>query len=36
VQKLGGTAIIVGDRLPTLATHKLGSVAEVLGLLAEI
>ncbi len=36
VQKLGGTAIIVGDRQPTLATHKLGSVAEVLGLLAEI
>lgn len=36
VQELGGTAIIVGDRRPTLATHKLASVGEVLGLLAGI
>jgi trehalose 6-phosphate phosphatase len=36
VQELGGTAIIVGERLPTLATHKLGSVAAVLDLLSKI
>lgn len=36
VQELGGTAIIVGDRRPTLATRKLASVGEVLGLLAGI
>lgn len=36
VQELGGTAIIVGDRRPTLATRKLDSVAAVLELLARI
>jgi trehalose 6-phosphate phosphatase len=36
VQEMGGTAIIVGDRRPTLATHKLASVAAVLELLARI
>jgi trehalose 6-phosphate phosphatase len=36
VQELGGTAIIVGNRRPTLATHKLGSVDAVLDLLAKI
>jgi trehalose 6-phosphate phosphatase len=33
VQELGGTAIIVGERRPTLATYKLDSVAAVLDLL---
>lgn len=36
VQELGGTAIIVGNRRPTLATRALGSVASVLGLLARL
>lgn len=36
VQELGGTAIIVGERRPTLATRKLSSVAAVLDLLATI
>jgi trehalose 6-phosphate phosphatase len=36
VQEMGGTAVIVGDRLPTLATRKLGSVADVLDLLGKI
>ena len=36
VQELGGLAVIVGDRRPTLATHKLASVAAVLELLAQI
>jgi trehalose 6-phosphate phosphatase len=36
VQELGGTAVIVGDRRPTLATHQLASVAAVLDLLAMI
>lgn len=36
VQEMGGTAVIVGDRRPTLATRKLGSVADVLDLLARI
>jgi trehalose 6-phosphate phosphatase len=36
VQELGGTAIIVGDRRPTLATRTLDSVAAVLDLLGRI
>jgi trehalose 6-phosphate phosphatase len=36
VQEMGGTAVIVGDRRPTLATHQLGSVAAVLDLLGTI
>ena len=36
VQEMGGTAIIVGERRPTLATHSLASVADVLDLLAQI
>jgi trehalose 6-phosphate phosphatase len=36
VQDLGGTAIIVGERRPTLATHKLHAVADVLDLLSRI
>ena len=36
VQELGGTAIIVGNRRPTLATRALGSVASVLELLARL
>jgi len=36
VQEMGGTAIIVGDRRPTLATCQLGSVAAVLDLLRRI
>jgi trehalose 6-phosphate phosphatase len=36
VQELGGTAIIVGERRPTLATRKVGSVAAVLDLLGRI
>ena len=36
VQELGGTAVIVGERRPTLATRKLGSVAAVLELLSKI
>ena len=36
VQELGGTAIIVGERRPTLATCKIGSVAAVLDLLGRI
>lgn len=36
VQELGGTAVIVGNRRPTLATRALGSVASVLRLLASI
>jgi trehalose 6-phosphate phosphatase len=36
VQELGGTAVIVGERRPTLATHTLTSVATVLDLLARI
>jgi len=36
VQELGGTAIIVGERRPTVATRKLESVAAVLDLLAKI
>jgi trehalose 6-phosphate phosphatase len=35
-QEMGGTAVIVGDRRPTLATHKLDSVAAVLDLLGRI
>jgi trehalose 6-phosphate phosphatase len=34
--EMGGTAVIVGDRRPTLAAHKLASVADVLDLLARI
>lgn len=34
--ELGGTAIIVGDRRPTLATRQLASPADVLGLLARL
>ncbi len=34
VQELGGTAVIVGERRPTLATRKVDSVGAVLGLLA--
>jgi trehalose 6-phosphate phosphatase len=36
VQELGGTAVIVGDRRPTLATRRIASVAAVLALLATI
>jgi trehalose 6-phosphate phosphatase len=36
VQELGGTAIIVGNRRPTLATRQVSSVAAVLGLLAKL
>lgn len=36
VQEMGGTAVIVGNRRPTLATHKLASVAAVLDLLRQI
>jgi trehalose 6-phosphate phosphatase len=36
VQDLGGTAVIVGERRPTLATHKLHGVADVLDLLSRI
>jgi trehalose 6-phosphate phosphatase len=36
VQGLGGTAVIVGERRPTLATRKLASVADVLELLEGI
>ena len=36
VQELGGTAVIVGDRRPTLATRKIASVAAVLELVANI
>jgi trehalose 6-phosphate phosphatase len=36
VQEMSGTAVIVGDRRPTLATHRLSSVAAVLDLLAMI
>jgi len=36
VQELGGTAIIVGNRRPTLATRQLAAVAAVLDLLARI
>ena len=36
VQELGGTAIIVGERRPTLATRKLASVDAVLDLLSRI
>ncbi len=36
VQEMGGTAVIVGDRRPTLATRKLDSVAAVLDLLGRI
>ena len=36
VQEMGGTAVIVGDRRPTLATHQLDSVAAVLDLLGRI
>jgi trehalose 6-phosphate phosphatase len=36
VQEFGGTAIIVGERRPTLATRKIGSVAAVLDLLGRI
>ncbi|WP_162916556.1 trehalose-phosphatase [Dongia deserti] len=36
VQELGGTAIIVGERRPTVATHKLASVAAVLDLLSKL
>ncbi|HEY3144903.1 MAG TPA: trehalose-phosphatase [Dongiaceae bacterium] len=36
VQELGGTAIIVGNRRPTLATRKVRSVAAVLDLLGRI
>ncbi len=35
VQELGGMAVIVGMRRPTLATHQLDSVAAVLDLLAQ-
>jgi trehalose 6-phosphate phosphatase len=36
VQEMDGTAVIVGDRRPTLATHQLSSVAAVLDLLGKI
>lgn len=36
VQGLGGTAVIVGERRPTLATGKLRSVADVLDLLSRV
>jgi len=36
VQEMTGTAVIVGERRPTLATQQLGSVAAVLDLLAKI
>jgi trehalose 6-phosphate phosphatase len=36
VQEMDGTAVIVGDRRPTLATHQLSSVAAVLDLLRKI
>lgn len=36
VQEVGGTAIIVGERRPTLATHKLDSVSAVLELLSRL
>jgi trehalose 6-phosphate phosphatase len=36
VQEMNGTAVIVGDRRPTLATHQLSSVAAVLDLLGKI
>jgi trehalose 6-phosphate phosphatase len=36
VQELGGMAVIVGDRRPTLATRKIASVAAVLELIATI
>ena len=36
VQEMAGTAVIVGERRPTLATHQLSSVAAVLDLLAQI
>lgn len=36
VQELGGMAVIVGDRRPTLATRKIASVAAVLELIANI
>jgi trehalose 6-phosphate phosphatase len=36
VQEMEGTAVIVGNRRPTLATHQLGSVADVLDLLGKI
>jgi trehalose 6-phosphate phosphatase len=36
VQELGGMAVIVGDRRPTLATRKIASVAAVLELIAGI
>jgi trehalose 6-phosphate phosphatase len=36
VQELGGTAVIVGDRRPTLATQELGSPTDVLRVLAEL
>jgi trehalose 6-phosphate phosphatase len=36
VQEMDGTAVIVGDRRPTLATHQLNSVAAVLDLLGKI
>jgi trehalose 6-phosphate phosphatase len=36
VQELGGSAIIVGERRPTLATRQLRSVADVLALLERI
>jgi trehalose 6-phosphate phosphatase len=36
VQEMDGTAVIVGDRRPTLATHQLSSVADVLDLLRRI
>lgn len=36
VQEMAGTAVIVGDRRPTLATHQLSSVAAVLDLLGKI
>ena len=36
VQEQGGAAIIVGERRPTLATHKLDSVEAVLELLSRI
>jgi trehalose 6-phosphate phosphatase len=35
-QEMGGTAVIVGGRRPTLATHKLDSVAAVLDFLGRI
>ena len=35
-QEMGGTAVIVGERRPTLATHQLSSVAAVLDLLGRI